>query len=286
MKFEIGAPVLRVRDLKSELSFYENDLGLKRLNESENTCGLGPLSGNPIVLLKYDESAFSPAKYSSGLYHYAILVPDRPSLTSTYLALGENGLLFEGFANHVVSESLYLRDPEGNGIEIYCDRPKEKWKFDRDGQILMDTLPLDSDSMILDLSRSDPELRRNPVAFPRGAKTGHMHLKVSNLGSSVKFYHDLLGMTVTQHRIPGACFLSYEGYHHHLALNTWDTQGGPLHKDGEIGLESFGIQTSDKEFFDKLRHVDSEFAVSENEARITLHDPDNLQVIVRLVKEM
>lgn len=269
----MGPVALRVRNLDSILSFYESDLGLS-VNRDGAKCELAPKQGSssyqPLLRLIGDPEALTPAEYSAGLYHYAVVVPDRESLASTFLALGNRGVYFEGFSDHLVSESLYLRDPEGNGIEIYRDRPKEEESSD--GGIAMDTRPLDLDSMILDLSRNAPDLKANPVPFPRGARIGHVHLKVTDIETSKKFYHEKLGMDITVDGLPGACFLSYGGYHHHVGINTWESRGGPPHKEDEAGLESFTLQDPDRDVIDEI---------SSNGDEATVLDPDAIKIILR-----
>ncbi len=270
----LGALVLRVRDLDSMLSFYEGDLGLKG-NRIDGKVLLAPKEGRssgdkPLLILIGDSNAASPQEYSAGLYHLAVLVPNRESLASTFLALGSNGVYFEGFADHIVSESLYLRDPEGNGIEIYRDRPRDEWLFDSKGKIAMDTRPLDIDSMILELSKNAPELKARPQPFALGARIGHIHLKVTDLDASKKFYQEKLGMDIVVD-VTGACFLSYGGYHHHVGLNTWQSLGGPHHSAGNAGLESFTLEDPERQLLDEL--VDK----SDGKAATVL-DPDGMKI--------
>jgi hypothetical protein len=141
------------------------ELGFDHLASSDTTM-------SPLLILEHDPNARNASPSSAGLYHFAILVPDRKSLASTYLALNLSGVHFDGFADHLVSESLYLRDPEGNGIEIYCDRPSGKWPRDSAGNIVMDTLPLDLQSLIEEMNH---DTSGNLIAFPTGAKIGHIH---------------------------------------------------------------------------------------------------------------
>jgi catechol 2,3-dioxygenase len=264
------------------LPFYETDLGLKSTRNENGDVELYSQKNQtpertPLIVLLNDPKAISPSNYSAGLYHLGVLMPDRQSLTSTYLALGNKGVYFEGFADHLVSESLYLRDPEGNGIEIYRDRPKEEW-FDQGGNIKMDTLPLDIDSMILELSKNSPDLKEKPVPFPHGATIGHLHLKVTDLDASRSFYHNKLGMDVTANSFHGASFLSYGGYHHHVGINTWESLGGPPHKDGEMGLDSFTLLDPDREIMNWIGGNESK---QDSSGETNIFDPDSIMIKVR-----
>jgi catechol 2,3-dioxygenase len=187
----IGDPVLRIRDIDRVLTFYEKTVGLQVVkrysaydydDDSDDLIyeiGLKSANSNQrLLILHHDPNANDASQLSAGLYHFAILVPDRKSLVSTYLALRNAGVHYDGFADHLVSESLYLRDPENNGIEIYRDRPSKEWPRDGEGHIMMDTLPLDLDSLIEELNKEE---RNKPKAFPTGARIGHIHLKLQTL---------------------------------------------------------------------------------------------------------
>ncbi len=174
----IGAPTLRVKNLQKELSFYENYLSLQinQRYKTENnleTVELG-FKGifkdyiEPLLILKHDPNAKQTMQNFAGLYHFAILVPDRKNLASAYSSIKNSSVHFDGFADHLVSESLYLHDPESNGIEIYSDKPQNKWQHDSEGYVIMDTLPLDLESLLSELNHEE---RKNNT-FPQGVKLG------------------------------------------------------------------------------------------------------------------
>jgi catechol 2,3-dioxygenase len=261
----VGNPVLRIRDIDRVLTFYEKSIGLhviKRYAAQGDHNGdhliyeIGLKSANSnqrLLILHHDPNANDASQLSAGLYHFAILVPDRKSLASTYLALRNTGVHYDGFADHLVSESLYLRDPENNGIEIYRDRPSREWHRNSDEHIMMDTLPLDLDSLLDEINNEE---RNKPKAFPTGARIGHIHLEVTNLERSMKFYQEKLGLDIMLNwRSIGAAFLSAGRYHHHIGINTWNTLNGKKHNPGEVGLENFTIIIPDKLTLNTLRSI-------------------------------
>jgi catechol 2,3-dioxygenase len=309
VQMRLGPPTLKVRNLAKTLSFYRQDLGLRiRRGRPDTKHELTGESGfpKPIVGLGshhpgYNHSTTSlvnilhdpdakPAQHdSAGLYHYAMLVPDRKSLASTYLAIAKTGLVYEGFADHTVSESLYLRDNENNGIEIYADRPRDTWApfmelmkkgGSNDIQAFVSlNKPLDLDSLLRELR---PEERNKPEPFPGGVRIGHIHLRVTNLQQSVKFYHEKLGLDIVGN-LPsiGAAFLSAGGYHHHIGMNTWHSENGRRHEHGEAGLENFTIYLPDQPSIDKLaKHLRSSVK-TRNINRLTIFDPDGVEIDIR-----
>ena len=175
----LGPVSLRVKDLDSMLAFYEKDFGLVPSRRNANIVELSPgKSLEPIIVLRHVPEAERAPEDAAGLYHYALLVPDRRSLAAAYISIGNAGMTFDGFADHLVSEALYLSDPEGNGIEIYADRERSRWKFDEDGQVDMSTQPLDIDSLLKEAA----DLPRDGLkAIADGTRVGHIHLKVTEL---------------------------------------------------------------------------------------------------------
>lgn len=280
----LGAPALIVKDLEGTLPYYERDLGLKVLGRGENQAGHKVIelytsnvgSNEPLLMLDQNSSAKEPLHNSAGLYHYAILVPDRRNFAMTYLALGKRGVYFEGFADHLVSESLYLRDPEGNGIEIYRDRPREEWKRDHNGHILMDTLPLNIPSLLSELKSEET---KNAKAFSDGAKIGHMHLKVTNLERSKKFYSETLGLDLTVDLSNlGALFLSAGGYHHHIGMNVWESRGGAPRENQDAGLDHFTMILPDRAALEDLA---LQLNLETGKGELSLIDSDGIEIRVK-----
>lgn len=294
---KVGSPVLRVRDIDKIVMFYETKLGLQVKRRHQDDYGnavyeLGfvhiDYPEDSLLQLHHDPNAKNASPHSAGLFHFAILVPNRESLASTYLALKNSGVYYDGFADHLVSESLYLRDPENNGIEIYRDRPARDWPRDSEGNIMMDTLPLNLQSIAAEMDRLES---KNPVAFPIGARIGHMHLKVTNLERSIKFYHKILGFDITvDWRSMGAAFLSAGGYHHHVGMNTWHSMNGKVHSNDVLGLENFTITVPDISSFNRIRsaikshHLSSEEKQKEQKSygnQLMVSDPDGIQIVIR-----
>jgi catechol 2,3-dioxygenase len=231
----IGPVRLTVSDLARSRDFYERAIGL---TASERDDGAVELSagGSPLVELHGDPSARPLDRRAPGLFHLAILVPSRIDLAFALARIAESRAALDGASDHLVSEALYLSDPDGNGIEIYRDRPREEWPR-RDGALEMATLPLDLDSVLGELNGAT-ELQ--PEA-PTGTRMGHVHLQVADVDEAERFYSGVLGFDVTVRGYPGALFVSAGGYHHHLGLNTWHSAGSPPAPPGAIGLRSFEI---------------------------------------------
>jgi catechol 2,3-dioxygenase len=296
----IGSPVLRVKNIDRILRFYEERLGLQmnrryQVGDDDGggdnlVCELGSkqksMSNESILILHHDPNAKNAPLRSAGLYHFAILVPDRKSLALTYLAIRNSGLQYDGFADHLVSESLYLRDPENNGIEIYRDRQASEWSHDNEGHINMDTLPLDLNSLVSELNKDEKETAK---AFPTGARIGHMHLRVTNLQRSIKFYHEKIGLDITSDwSSMGAAFLSAAGYHHHIGMNTWHSLNGQVHGNGETGLENFTIAIPDRTSFNTIESIINRHASSEQQTKqktdrnqFLIFDPDGIQIVFK-----
>ena len=214
----IGRVRLRVADADRLREYYSRAIGLRALGDG--VMGVD----TPLVELIADPDAPPAPPGSTGLFHFAILVPDRPSLARAVQRVVGAGARFTGASDHFVSEALYLRDPEGNGIEIYRDRPRSEWEYEPSGELRMGTVALDLDSVMAELPGGDDP------GMPEGTVIGHVHLHVGDLGPAEEFYAGRLELDVTVRSYPGALFLSRDGYHHHLGLNTWQGVGAPLRR--------------------------------------------------------
>ncbi len=234
---QIGAVRLRVADLDAITEFYERVLGLQVLSRDSGLNRLGAGGGRPLVELLAAPGAPRRPAYSTGLFHQAILVPSRADLARALVRLSGAGWRLTGASDHLVSEALYTRDPEGNGIEIYRDRPREDWPR-RDGAIDMATLPLDLEGLLAELG---PDTADGGQELPVGTRIGHVHLQTGELEPAEAFYHGALGLDVMARWVPGALFLAAGDYHHHVGLNTWETAGAPPPPEGALGLDSYEI---------------------------------------------
>ena len=232
----VGAVRLRVRDLDRARGFYERVIGLQSHDLDDGSVSFGVDGGPALVALDADSSAPPLNRRATGLFHLAILVPSRLELALALARLAEARWPLDGASDHLVSEALYLSDPEGNGIEIYRDRPREQWRRSGD-ELAMATLPLDLDDVMGELRQVDS---LQPLA-PTGTRIGHVHLQVSNLDDAERFYHGVLGFDVVVRSYPGALFVSAGGYHHHIGLNTWNSAGASPPAPGSVGLRWFEV---------------------------------------------
>ncbi|MBE0690065.1 MAG: VOC family protein, partial [Anaerolineae bacterium] len=223
--------------------------------------------------------AISRPPHTSGLYHVAIRLPDRSALARLFYRLVTLGVPFQGFADHRVSEALYLPDVDGNGLELYCDRPRELWPM-ANGQIAMSNAPLDAESLLQE--------GMHPLEAWQGIDTktdiGHIHLQVGDLKRAENFYVDLLGMEVMQRSFPGALFVAAGGYHHHIGLNIWAGRNVPPTPENAVGLRHFTVEIPDADSWravvDRMqsagktvRHLDEAGLDG-----IAAHDGDNIEV--------
>lgn len=279
-EMKLGPVSLKVRDLELMLSFYEKDLGLKVLRRDENNVELGPseMATEPILILRHDPKAEKAPADAAGLYHYALLVPDRRGLAAAYLSLGNTEVVFDGFADHLVSEALYLTDPEGNGIEIYADRPRSEWRFDEDGYVQMATQPLDLDSLLKELSGVPHD---SLTAIAGGTRVGHVHLKVTDIQRSIAFYQNILGLDLMSYW-GSAAFLSLGRYHHHIGMNTWESLGGPSRKNDWAGLDYFTITIREENMRElSSRLTGSSFLHGQGPSQLFVSDLDGIELVFK-----
>ncbi|MDQ3930773.1 MAG: VOC family protein [Chloroflexota bacterium] len=241
---ELGLVALTVRDLSRSVAFYRDVLGFELLQEGGEQAVLGA-GGTPLLVLHEKQDA-GPAPTNrtglTGLYHFAILVPSRADLARSLLHMVESGYPLGGASDHLVSEALYLSDPDNNGIEIYRDRPREEWPR-RGGQLQMASDPLDLRALLAE-AQADPRPWNGLAA---GTRLGHMHLQVADIPQARDFYHGVLGFDIVfDWERMGALFVSAGGYHHHLGLNTWHSRGGRPAPEGSAGLRYFTVYLPDE----------------------------------------
>jgi catechol 2,3-dioxygenase len=234
----VGAVTLQVADLPRSLDYYQQVLGLSVLDRSLDTATLGTEGSRELVRL-HARRAIRPAPRGGafGLYHFAVLLPERAALGRFAAHLSRLNIR-SGTADHLVSESFYLSDPDGLGIEVYADRPRETWKT-RGREIAMTVDPLDVAGLIAAADPGDWE------SAPVATTIGHMHLHVGDLDRSEAFYHSALGFDKTLWSFPGALFFAAGGYHHHLATNTWSV--GPAATDDQARLLEWELVVPDED---------------------------------------
>jgi catechol 2,3-dioxygenase len=228
----IGAVHLTISDLNRSIRFYQHHLGFALHRRDDRTAWLG--AGGADLLALYQSERAPRVRGATGLYHFAVLVPSRADLARALRRLVDADTAMQGAADHFVSESLYLADPDGNGIEIYRDRPREVWPC-ADGQLRMGADPLDLDQLLAESGDGDA------AGLAPGTVIGHVHLHVSRLADAERFYVSVLGFALTQRYGPSALFFAAGGYHHHLGANTWAGVGAPPPPTGAIGLRHFDV---------------------------------------------
>jgi catechol 2,3-dioxygenase len=266
---DVGSVTLKVGDLRRSLAFYAGRLGLAVLEQGEGRAVLGAGS-RPVVALEEVRGAHPQPPRATGLYHAAILFPDRRSLGIKVAQLASAGISV-GQGDHLVSEAFYLSDPDGNGLELYRDRPRSEWQWDGDS-VRMATDPVDVEGMFAEIGDLDAAM--GSVDAPDGTKLGHMHLRVGDVALAEKFYVDALGFDVTA-RWPGALFVSAGGYHHHVGLNTWQSRGAPPAPEDSAGLREFSLVLPDSAEVERVaaRVADAGFAASRDGDTVLLADP-------------
>lgn len=227
---QLTAIELRVADLARSLKFYVEQLGFAAVSQAPGRAELAVTTAAPAILtLREDRAAPAAPSNAAGLFHAALLFPSRAALGGWLRRAAELGVEFDGFADHGVSEATYFSDPDGNGLEFYVDRSREAWPAGtRPGEVAMFTRPLAVQSLLADGRPS----AGSPLA---GTQWGHLHLRVTQLDRSERFYCNALGMSLTQGTFPGARFLAADGYHHHLGLNSWGDPRQPQ-PAGALGL--------------------------------------------------
>jgi catechol 2,3-dioxygenase len=254
----IGAVGLKVRDIDRLTGFYRDALGLAVIDRDKGSAALGA-GGVPLVHLEHQPSAKPDDPREAGLYHTAFLMPSRADLARWILHVARHKVPLTGASDHAVSEAFYLDDPEGNGVEVYCDRPAETWKW-TGADLKMTTDPLDVESIL----REVPSTATYPGA-PDGLRIGHVHLRVGDVARAETFYRDALGLDVTRRR-PGASFMSSGRYHHHIAANVWHSARAGRRDEDRAGLAWVSLEAANTAALDaaksRLTQAGAELAVT------------------------
>ncbi len=258
---------LVVRDLPMVSSWYQSIMGLQPIEKtaSGETLGAG---GRPLLTLTTQGNAATAPQNAPGLFHTAFLVPDRKELGRWLAHIAENNVPLQGASDHLVSEAIYLGDPEGNGIEVYRDRPRAEWNYLDDGMVKMATLPLDLQALY------DEAPKDNWGGMAGGTAIGHIHLQVSDIPQANAFFRDVLGLDLMA-TYPGASFFASGKYHHHVGANIWNSRGAPKRQANMTGLSDYTVHFNDPA---KLKNAvvkldELEIPVTRNGDTVSLTDP-------------
>ena len=262
-----GPVALTVPDLARSLDYYTGRLGLRIRTRDETVARLG--AGAEDLLILHEVPAARRVRGTTGLYHFALLLPSRAALALALRRLAETGTPLQGASDHLVSEALYLADPDGNGIELYRDRPRDQWSFDANG-LRMATDPLDVEGLLAEGMASGD----SGIGLPEGTIMGHVHLRVSDIPAAEHFYRDLLGFDLMTRFGPSATFLSAGGYHHHLAGNTWGGTSAPPPADA-AGLKEWTLLVPEERELGRIeaRMLEGGVPTERSDAGVSVRDP-------------
>jgi catechol 2,3-dioxygenase len=272
-----GARVAKVTLITADLArlsaFYVNVLGLTAVARSRDRAVLGTDGHGFLELIEHANA--KPHHTSTGLYHFALLVPTRDDLATFLSHLTQSSYPLQGAADHLVSEALYLADPDGNGIEVYRDRPREEWPRVEE-HVQMDTLPLDLRELLARSGSDDFD------GLAHETTVGHIHLRVRDVMESESFYRDTLGFQLTWQIGNTAAFFGAGGYHHHIGVNTWTTRGASPPPPGSTGLQSYTItlptKSDLKPVIDRLSAAGH--AVDDRKDGYLLSDPSGIKMVI------
>lgn len=260
---------LKIKDIKRSLEFYVDNLGFELISTNNNYYHLG-VDDNVLVTLLEDKNA-TPKAATTGLYHYAILLPNRKYLGQLINHFIKIKQPIVGGSDHGVSEALYLNDPDGNGIEIYADRESVLWEYDND-EVIMTSDPMDYGSLIQDSYQS------LWTGIPSGTMMGHVHYHVATLSEASHFFIDIVGLNQMLNYGGSAMFLSSDGYHHHLGMNTWAGTNVLNKPDEMVGLVSYNLITGINRNALIKRFNDNNVDIREDEQGTFVYDVNNVKM--------
>jgi catechol 2,3-dioxygenase len=273
----VARVALRVSDVERSAGFYSRVAGLAVRESDDDAASLGAPDGGPLRLeLRRSARPGTAPRRAAGLFHTAFRYPGRPGLGAALRRLAEARHPLAGAADHLVSEALYLEDPDGLGIELYRDRPRSEWPPPAPGErVRMDTLPLDLDPI---LAAADPD---GPAD---GIEIGHVHLKVADVERSVRFWTEAIGLELMTRFGADAAFLADDGYHHHVGVNAWFSRGAELEPPDGPGLDQVVVGVDDPGAFERLRgRVEAAgVPVSGSDDRVETSTPDGVPVTIQV----
>ncbi|RBP05512.1 VOC family protein [Rossellomorea aquimaris] len=272
----VGEVNIKVENLERSLSFYQEVIGFKVMEQTENRATLTADGIHPLLSLEQPENVLPKQPGTTGLYHFALLLPNRADLGKIVEHFIKLNIQL-GSSDHLVSEALYLSDPDGNGIEIYRDRPSSEWTWNGD-QVKMAVDPIDAKGILAEAMGQPWE------GLPAGTVMGHIHLHVSDLKSTEEFYGKGLGFDVVSRFGSQALFISTGGYHHHIGLNTWNGVGAPRPAENSVGLNSFTLHfPTEEKRTTIIRQLQSIGAtIREQNGKILTDDPSGNRIYLSL----
>lgn len=269
---QIGKVVLKVANLEKMIAFYTQVIGLSLIEKNQQTARLGTTEKILLELIKVENPL--PLTRKTGLFHVAFLLPTRKDLGNTLIHYLQSNAPIDGASDHGYSEALYLTDPEGNGIEVYRDKPKSEWDIREDGEIVGITKEMDAEGVV---AAADSQ----QSSFPTGTIVGHVHLKVADLAQTETFYTQVVGLSLKNNFGNQAKFFAAGDYHHHIGSNTWMGKGVPPMADNDLGLAYYTFVLPDKEAFESLlTHLEKKNVsfTLESSRRLALLDSNGIQV--------
>ncbi|AST94106.1 glyoxalase [Sutcliffiella cohnii] len=268
---------LKVANLEQSLEFYKNVIGFQVLSKTANKADLTTDGKRALLTIEQIENATPKSPRTTGLYHYALLLPTRKDLGKVIQHFIDTRYPVQGASDHLVSEALYLADPDGNGIEIYSDRPKEVWQWQGE-EVLMDTRPMDVEGVLKEAGGE------KWTGLPAETVMGHIHLHVADTKETVNFYCEGLGFEVVCRYGGQAFFISTGKYHHHIGLNTWAGVGAPPAAEDSVGLRTFTLVLPDEESrgktVEQLKAIGA--TVKEADGVITTKDPSKNRIVLQV----
>jgi catechol 2,3-dioxygenase len=271
----MGPVHLTVTDLERSLAYYRGPVGLELLERAAGRASVG--AGNDELLVLVEEPGARPAPRHTGLFHFALLVPERADLARWLAHAGREHVPLVGMSDHYVSEAVYLADPDGHGIEIYADRPREVWA----GRVMtrMTTEPLDVGSLLAEL---DDATRAPFDGLPAGTRMGHVHLQVASTEDAVAFYRDVLGFDVMAELFGSAAFFGAGGYHHHVGANTWRSKDAAPPPPGAAALRHATIVLPDAASRDRVaaRVADAGQEPEAVDGGVLVRDPSDIALVL------
>lgn len=271
MPLSIKSCELIVKDLGIMSTYYQNVIGLTVLEKTVNRCVLGT-AAQPLIYLTHQPNAKQNTPHDAGLFHIAFLLPTRQHLAQYLKFADEQNIMVSGASDHLVSEAIYMNDPEGNGIEIYVDRQRDEWPMDADG-FVMDTIRLNVPSLMAELH----DTKWN--GMPDNGCIGHVHLQVSDLKQSDEFYRGVLDMGIKE-TYHSALFLSAGDYHHHIAINTWNSRGAGRRTENQTGITRIIMQAANHDMINRIKQ--DKHSAQTTDAALSFIDPSGINIDIHV----